>query len=102
MQKKYIISYNWIKTFYKYFNIHGFWEFMNLKRYYKIYKFRVSSVWPPGLNAFESIVIYDRNAQLFQSFLGQLKKNITPNCFFWGNRIPHQTNIVKKIKFTLI
>ena len=37
---------------------------------------RVSSVWPPGLNAFESIVIYDRNAQLFQSFLGQLKKNI--------------------------
>ena len=43
---------------------------------------RVSSVWPPGLNAFESIVIYDRNAQLFQSFLGQLKKNITPNCFF--------------------
>ena len=62
---------------------------------------RVSSVWPPGLNAFESIVIYDRNAQLFQSFLGQLKKNITPN-FFLGNRIPHQTNIVKKIKFTLI
>ena len=47
-----------------------------------VFVFWVSSVWPPGLNAFESIVIYDRNAQLFQSFLGQLKKNITPNCFF--------------------
>ena len=55
-------------------------ENVDLKQF-KIFM-RVSSVWPPGLNAFESIVIYDRNAQLFQSFLGQLKKNITPNCFF--------------------
>ena len=42
----------------------------------------VSSVWPPGLNAFESIVIYDRNAQLFQSFLGQLKKILHQTVFF--------------------
>ena len=45
-------------------------------------KHRVSSVWPPGLNAFESIVIYDRNAQLFQSFLGQLKKILHQTVFF--------------------
>ena len=46
-------------------------------------KFWVSSVWPPGLNAFESIVIYDRNAQLFQSFLGQLKKYYTKLFFLF-------------------
>ena len=36
----------------------------------------------PGLNAFESIVIYDRNTQLFQSFLGQFKKILHQTVFF--------------------
>ena len=57
----------------------------NLSIFFKlqsVQKIRVSSVWPPGLNAFESIVIYDRNAQLFQSFLGQLKKILHQTVFF--------------------